>query len=39
MVADLAATLHRLALWHGTPDLVIRQSDPFELAAWLEAAQ
>ena len=38
LVADLAAALHRLAGWHGTPDLVIRQSDPPEFAALLEAA-
>jgi len=38
LVTDLAAVLHRLAAWHGTPDLVIRQSDPPEVAALLEAA-
>jgi uncharacterized protein YcaQ len=38
LVADLAAVLHRLADWHGTPDLVVRQSDPPELAPLLEAA-
>jgi hypothetical protein len=38
LIADLAATLHRLAGWHGTPDLVIRQSDPPEFAPLLEAA-
>ena len=38
VVADLAAVLHRLADWHGTPNLVVRQSDPPELAALLEAA-
>jgi uncharacterized protein YcaQ len=38
LVTDLAAALHRLADWHGTPDLVIRQSDPPEVAALLEAA-
>jgi uncharacterized protein YcaQ len=38
LVADLAAVLHRLANWHGTPDLVVRQSDPPELAPLLEAA-
>ena len=38
LVADLAAALRRLAAWHGTPDLVIRQSDPPELAALLQAA-
>ena len=39
LVADLAAALHRLADWHGTPDLVVRQSDPPELASLLEAAR
>jgi uncharacterized protein len=38
MVTDLAAALHRLADWHGTPDIVIRQSDPAELTALLRAA-
>lgn len=38
LVADLAAVFHRLADWHGTPDLVVRQSDPPELATLLEAA-
>jgi hypothetical protein len=37
LAADLAAALRRLAAWHGTPDLVVRQSDPPELAARLEA--
>ena len=36
LVADLAAALRRLAAWHGTPDLVIRQSDPPEFARLLE---
>lgn len=38
LVHDLVAVLHRLAGWHGTPELVIRQSDPPEVAALLEAA-
>ncbi len=38
LIADLAAVLRRLALWHATPDLVVRQSDPPELAALLQAA-
>jgi hypothetical protein len=38
LIADLAGVLRRLAIWHGTPDLVIRQSDPSELAALLQAA-
>jgi len=36
LVADLAGALRRLAAWHGTPDLVIRQSNPPELATLLE---
>jgi uncharacterized protein len=39
LVADLAAVLHCLADWHGTPDLVVRQSDPPKLATMLEAAR
>ncbi len=31
LAADLAGVLHRLATWHGTPELVLRQSDPPEL--------
>lgn len=38
LVSELAAALHRLAGWHKTPDLVIRQSDPREVTALLEAA-
>jgi hypothetical protein len=38
LVSDLNDALQRLAAWHGTPDLVIRQSDPPEVAALLEAA-
>ncbi len=38
LVTDLAAVLRRLAAWHGTPELVVRQSDPPELAALLGAA-
>ena len=38
LVADLAAVLRRLAAWHGTPELVVRQSDPPELAALLGTA-
>ena len=32
LVAGLASALHRLADWHGTPDLVIRRSEPAGLA-------
>lgn len=39
LVADLAAAFQRLADWHGTPNLVIGQSDPPELAPLLEAAR
>lgn len=39
IIADLAAVLRRLAAWHATPDLVIRQSDPPELVALLNAVQ
>jgi len=38
LVTDLAAALHRLAEWHGTADIVIRQSDPPQVAALLKAA-
>ena len=38
MVADLAAALHRLADWHGTPDIVVRQSNPPEITSLLKAA-
>ena len=38
MAADLAAALHRLADWHGTPEIVIGQSDPPSAAALLKAA-
>ena len=38
LVADLAAALHRLADWHNTPNIVIRESNPPEFAARLEAA-
>jgi uncharacterized protein YcaQ len=38
MMTDLAAALHRLADWHGTPDIVIRQSNPPDVAARLQTA-
>jgi uncharacterized protein len=38
LVSDLAAALRRLADWHKTPDLVVRQSDPPGAAALLKAA-
>jgi uncharacterized protein YcaQ len=36
-IADLAACLQRLAAWHGTPDVVVRKSDPPKFAARLKA--
>ncbi len=38
LASELAASLRRLADWHGTPDLVVRQSDPPEFAALLDSA-
>jgi uncharacterized protein YcaQ len=38
MVTDLAAALRSLANWHATPNLLVRQSDPPELAVRLNAA-
>jgi uncharacterized protein YcaQ len=38
LINDLATALHRLADWHGTPNIVIRHSDPPEAAALLAAA-
>ena len=38
LVTDLAATLRDCALWHQTPEVIIRQSDPPELAPLLRAA-
>jgi len=38
LVTDLAAALHHLADWHRTPEIVIRQSNPPEVAARLQAA-
>jgi uncharacterized protein YcaQ len=38
MAADLADALQRLADWHGTPDIILRQSDPPRAAALLKAA-
>jgi hypothetical protein len=37
LVNELAAALRRLAGWHGTPELVIRRSDPSEVAPLLRA--
>jgi uncharacterized protein YcaQ len=38
LIADLADVLRRLAAWHGTPEVVVRRSDPPEAAALLAAA-
>ncbi|HSQ27161.1 MAG TPA: crosslink repair DNA glycosylase YcaQ family protein, partial [Anaerolineales bacterium] len=37
-IHELAAVLQRLADWHGTPEVVMRQSNPPDLAALLHAA-
>ena len=36
LLTDLARTLHECAAWHGTPEVVVRQSDPPEVAARLQ---
>ena len=38
LVAGLGAALRRLAAWHGTPELVIRRSEPAGLARRLMRA-
>jgi uncharacterized protein len=38
LITDLAGSLRRVATWHETPDIVIRQSDPPEFKARLEKA-
>ena len=38
LVTDLAAALHRFADWHGTPEIVVRQSDPATVTPLLNAA-
>lgn len=35
LISELAGALRRLAAWHGTPEMAVRQSDPPELAARL----
>jgi uncharacterized protein len=35
LIDDLASALQRLANWHATPDIVVRQSDPSNLATLL----
>lgn len=37
LVAELASTLRAFSAWHGTPEVVIRESDPPELAGRLRA--
>jgi uncharacterized protein YcaQ len=37
LIEGLASTLRRLAAWHGTPELIIRRSEPADLAARLLA--
>jgi uncharacterized protein YcaQ len=37
LVEGLASALHRLAAWHGTPELIIRRSEPADLAGRLLA--
>ena len=39
MVVDLAAALHRLADWHATPKLVVRQSNPPEIEAYVNSLE
>lgn len=38
LFTGLAAALHRLAGWHGTPEIAVRRSDPPEAAAMLISA-
>jgi uncharacterized protein YcaQ len=38
LVKDLGAALRRLAAWHGTPELIIRSSEPDDLAERLLAS-
>ena len=37
-ISELAAAIQRLAAWHGTPEVVMRQSNPPELADRLKDA-
>ena len=36
MIADVAATIRECAAWHGTPQVVVRRSDPQSIAARLQ---
>ncbi len=38
LAAGLASALHRLAAWHGTPQVIIRRSEPEGLAERVMAA-
>jgi uncharacterized protein len=38
LVADVATALRACAVWHGTPDVVIRYSDPPKVASLLQQA-
>lgn len=38
MMSDIAEALHRLANWHGTPEVIIQQSNPPEVKSLLQAA-
>jgi uncharacterized protein YcaQ len=38
LVADVATTLRACAAWHGTPEVVIRYSDPPQVASLLQRA-
>ena len=35
--SPLAATLRRFAVWHGTPELMVRRTDPPELLERISA--
>ena len=36
LVADLTVALHHLAVWHNTPEVVVRRSNPPEIAGFIE---
>jgi uncharacterized protein len=38
LIREVATTLHACAAWHGTPDVVIRHSDPPRIASLLQQA-
>ena len=39
LVADLDGALRRLAAWHGTPDVVVQQTEPPELTGLLQVSE